>query len=201
MLSARRSPATFTLGSQSVLSNHIAHCGSSARTTIAHSPVAVRLLEAQTRVALTDSAVRVMTDFTRERPQIIAGDASTDDALRGMMLAAVCALLVVQDGVVLGLITAHDIQRKRRSQLMRASNYTRYGEIQVRHVMTPWARVPTLNWQLVRRAQVLDLVGFFKATLTTHTVIVEYDERGASLVRGLTSRARLERQLGHSLAQ
>jgi CBS domain len=192
----------FAIKSPRALFDHIAYIRSS---TITHSNGArVRSPDEPTRIALTDPAVRVVTDFTWEQPVTIAGDCAIDDALRKMMFAGVRALLVVRGDVVLGLITSYDIQGERLSQFrlsqfLYASNYTRHDEIKVGHVMTPWRRVPTLDWQLVRRARVLELASFFKITLATHAVIVEDREQGGTFVRGLTSRARLERRLGHSI--
>ena len=189
----------FAIESQRALFDHIAYLKGS---TIAHSTGAkVRSPDEPTRIALTDPAVRVVTDFTWEQPVTIAGDYAIDDALREMMIAGVRALLVVHGDVVLGLITAYDIQGERPLQFLCASNYTRHDEIEVGDIMTPWRRVPTLDWQLVRRARVLELASFFKTTLATHAVIVEHGEQGGTFVRGLTSRARLERRLGHSIDQ
>jgi CBS domain-containing protein len=147
-------------------------------------------------LALTDPALAVVTDFTWQRPATVREDCTIDDGLREMMLAGVRALLVVRDDVVTGLITSYDIQGERTLQFLYLSGFAGRDEIEVRHIMTPWERVATLDWQTVRAARVHTVVEFLQATSATHVVIVEHAERDGVFVRGLISRARLERQLG-----
>ena len=151
------------------------------------------------RLTLTDPAVHVATDFISEPPVTVLEELSIDDALREMIRAGVRALLVVRDEVVTGLITSYDIQGERPLQFLTESGYRRHDEIEVGHIMTPWERVPTLDWQALRRARVADVAAFFRRTAATHVVMVEQRDQEASAVRGLLSRTRLERQLGHSI--
>ena len=152
-----------------------------------------------TRIALTDPAVRVVTDFTRERAVTVAEDRPIDEALQEMIVAGVRALLVVHDDRVTGLITSYDIQGERPLQFLRSSTFGRHDEIEVGHIMTPWDQVPTLDWQAVCTERVTDMVRFFKNTRATHGVILEYLDQGGIFVRGLVSRTQLERQLGYSV--
>ena len=150
------------------------------------------------RVTLTDPAIHIVTDFTWEQPVTVTEDRPIDAALRDMMLAGVRALLVVREDVVTGLITSYDIQGERPLQFLLTSNYTRHDEIEVGHIMTPWERVPSLDWQDVCAARVKDIAEFFRRTDTTHLVVVEKAERdGGAFVCGLISRTQMERQLGH----
>lgn len=151
------------------------------------------------RIALTDPAVRVVTDFTREHAVTVAEDRPIDEALQEMIVAGVRALLVVHDDRVTGLITSYDIQGERPLQFLRSSTFSRHDEIEVGHIMTPWDQVPTLDWQAVCTERVTDMVKFFKNTRTTHGVILEYLDQGGIFVRGLVSRTQLERQLGYSV--
>jgi CBS-domain-containing membrane protein len=150
----------------------------------------------ESRLALTDPAVHVVTDFAWEQPITVPEEISIDDALREMIRAEVRALLVMRGEVVSGLITSYDIQGERPLQFLAQSGYRRHDEIEVGHIMTPWERVPTLDWQALRRARVSDLVAFLKCTAATHVVMVEHPDQWRSAVRGLISRARLARQLG-----
>jgi CBS domain-containing protein len=140
-----------------------------------------------------------VTDFTWEEPLTVSEDLCIDEALREMMHAGVHALLVVRGPVITGLITSYDIQGERASRFARRSRYTRRDEIEVGQIMTPWDRVPTLDWQYVRTTHVSDIVRFFHGALATHAVIVEYADQGGMFVRGVISRLRLERQLGYSI--
>jgi len=151
------------------------------------------------RVAVTDTARRVVTDFTREPPMTATEDRLIDDALRDMITAGVRALLVVRGDLVSGLITSSDIQGERPLQFLRTSSYMRHDEIEVGHIMTQWDQVPKLDWQAVRAARVYDVAGAFKTICATHLVLVEQVEHNGAFVRGLLSRTRLERQLGHSI--
>jgi CBS domain-containing protein len=154
---------------------------------------------AEAHVALTDPAMSVVTDFTWVRPATVTEDRAIDDALREMMLTGVRALLVVRDDVVTGLITSYDIQGERPMQFLYVSGFAGRAEIEVRHIMTPWDRVPTLDWHAIREARVHTVVEFVRALHATHVAIVEHAEHHGVFVRGLISRARLERQLGYSM--
>ncbi len=148
------------------------------------------------RAAPTDPAMSVMTDFTVQPPVLVAPERLIDEALRDMMVAGVRALLVSRGEKVIGLITSYDIQGERPLQFLNNSNFTRHDEIQVGHIMTPWERVPTLEWQAVRAARVQDIAERFRAErTTTHIVVLERAEQGGTVVRGLFSRTQLERQL------
>lgn len=164
------------------------------------SSVRARFREAaEGRLALTDPAVHVVTDFVFQQPVTVPEELPIDDALREMIRAGVRALLVVRDEVVTGLITSYDIQGERPLQFLTESGYRRHDEIEVGHIMTPWERVSTLDWRALDRARVSDLIAFFRCTAATHVVMVEHTDQGSTAVRGLISRARLERQLGHSI--
>jgi hypothetical protein len=185
---------------QSALPEPVAYLGGSVRPPQqAPSARLRRRHSAERPVALTDRALHVVTDFSWEQPLIIAEDRPIDEALQQMILVEVRALLVVQRDVVTGLITSYDIQGERPLQFLWASGYTRHDEITVRHIMTPWNRVPTLDWQVVHEAHVSDIVGFFRSSDATHVVIIEYGEKGGAFACGLISRARLQRQLGHPI--
>jgi len=153
----------------------------------------------ESRLALTDPAMHVVTDFAWEQPITVPEEISIDDALREMIRAEVRALLAVRGEVVTGLITSYDIQGERPLQFLAHSGYRRHDEIQVRHTMTPWERVPVLDWQALHRARISDLVTFLKCTDATHVVMVEHTDQWRSAVRGLISRTRLARQLGQRI--
>jgi CBS domain-containing protein len=170
----------------------------SVRPTRSHRLRESGLGRAHVRILPTDRAVWAVTDFTWEQPVTIAADRTIDDALREMTAAAVHALLVMRADAVTGLITYTDIQALKRS-LSEHAAISRYEEIELFDIMTPWERVVTLDWQFLGLARVAELVALFERTSTSHAVIVEYGEQGGTFVRGIASRARLERQLGQSL--
>jgi CBS domain containing-hemolysin-like protein len=188
--------------SQSRIERLLAYRGESRRAPLANAGgigKAHSREAAERRLGLTEPAVQLATDFLWQQPLTVPEELSIDDALREMIRGGVRALLVVRDGVVSGLITSYDIQGERPLQFLSASGYRRHDEIEVGHIMTPWERVPTLDWQSLDRAQVAEVAAFFKSTTATHVVILEQTDRETSAVRGLISRTRLERQLGHSI--
>jgi CBS domain-containing protein len=146
-----------------------------------------------------DPAIQVFTDFAWESPLIIDPSRSIDEALGAMIRAGVRALIVVHGNAVVGMITSYDIQGERPLQFLRASNYLRHDEIEVGHVMTPWARVVTIDWQVLSAMRLSELAMFLRATGATHVAAVEQPDHEYVMVRGLISRTRLERRLGHPI--
>lgn len=151
------------------------------------------------RVTPADPATRIVTDFAHHRPLTVTEDRSIDDALREMACAGIRALLVVRQELVVGLISSYDIEGRRPLELLRSSPGTGRGEIAVGHVMTPWDRIPTLDWQSVCAARVRQIEAYFRNTGAMHVVLVERWGDGGPFVRGLLSRKRLERELGRQL--
>jgi CBS domain-containing protein len=151
------------------------------------------------QIAFADPASNVMTDFTRDTPVIVAADRFIDDALRDMIAAGVRALLVTRSEVVVGLITSYDIQGERPLQFLIASGFTRHSDIEVGHIMTPWDAVPTVDSPWVSSASVADVAGHFRRKRDSHLMVVEYTEQGGAIVRGMFSRAELERKSGRKI--
>ena len=112
------------------------------------------------------------------------------------MVAGVHALLVVRGDLVSGLITSYDIQGDRPLILLLAPKHRPADQIEVGQIMTPWDRVPKLDWSSVSAARVSDLARVFRRTNATHLVVVENPGRKGAFVRALISRRRLNRQLG-----
>ena len=158
-----------------------------------------RRSQSATRVALTDSAASVMTDFVLNTPVTVPADRFIDDALCDMITAGVRALLVTRGEVVVGLITSYDIQGERPLQFLNASGFTRHSDIEVGHIMMPWDTVPTIDVPWVSLASVADVVGRFRRNRDSHFVVVAYTEQGGAFVRGMFSRAEVERKLGQSV--
>jgi CBS domain-containing protein len=72
---------------------------------------------------------------------------------------------------------------------------TRREDIRVSDIMTEWEELPTLDWHTVQTATIADLLEIFEGIGVMHLLVVESDECGAEVVRGLISRSRIERQL------
>jgi CBS domain len=177
----------------------VAYLSGSTLSPVTHATAdrARRAADAEERIAHTDRAVRVVTDFTWEAPLVVAEERSIDEALREMILAGVHSLLVTQGDIITGLITSYEIQGKRPSPFPQAARP--HGKTAVGQIMTRWESVPTLDWQHICATHVAEIVNFFKNTCASHGVIVEYADQGGVFVRGIISRTRLERQLGYSI--
>lgn len=151
-------------------------------------------------LTLDEPAMAAMTDFTRECPVAVSPDRHIDDALQDMIRAGVRALLVLEEGRMLGLITSYDIQGERPIQFLQSPACTHdtclHRDVTVADIMTPLEQLPTLGLRAVQSARIGDLRATFRATEQTHLVVVESRPDGTSLVRGLISQTRLERQLG-----
>lgn len=136
------------------------------------------------RFAPNDPATLLITDFSREAAWTVTQERSIDDAQRDMACAGVGALLVVTSEVVIGLVPSEDVQGRRPR-----------GEMQVGHVMTPWGRVPALDWRSISVSRVRHLEEWARNTRATHAFLVEQLD-DMEYVRGLLSRAHIERSLG-----
>lgn len=151
-------------------------------------------LSERSAVRPVDPAMLVTTDFRQQPPITVRDDRPIDDALRDMSRFGVHALLVARDDAVSGLITSYDIYGERPLQLLQSSTFTRREEIEVWHIMTPWEEVPALEWATLQGAQVGDVLEVLEGIRTSHLVVVETALR-FTCVRGLISRARIERQI------
>jgi CBS domain-containing protein len=136
------------------------------------------------RLRANDPAVRAMTDFFRDPPLTTPEDCDLDTAMDDMFRLGVRAFLVVRDLAVVGLITAEDIRRARRSSATR-----------VAEVMTAAADMPAIDWLTLRQAKVCDLLEIFEGANVHHLVVLETESALRATVRGLVHRSRVERRL------
>jgi CBS domain-containing protein len=150
--------------------------------------------ESSQQVRLSDPALRSMTDFTSKFAITIAPERRIDAALAEMIKLGVRSMLVVREGGVIGLITSYDIEGPRALKFT-ASGEVRREDIRVRDIMSQWQDLPTLDWHTVQTAKISDLVEIFAGVGVMHLLVVETDQRGAEVVRGLISRSRMEREL------
>ncbi len=153
------------------------------------------------RVAASDAARTVMTDF-RERSAIsVSEDSPIDAALEHMKHTGVRSAFVLdRDGhKVLGLITAYDIQGEKPLRHMQAAGWTDRGssreDVRVRDIMES-----AENWQVadindVDHATVAMVLESFRRIGRTHIPVVEHRKGGAEHLRGVFSFAKTTRLL------
>jgi len=154
-----------------------------------------RPAEHQQELKAYDPAMHAMTDFTSKFAITVAPDRQIDAALADMVRLSVRAMLVVRAESVIGLITSYDIEGPRAARFAERPQATRREDITVGDIMTEWEDLPTLDWRTVQTARISDLLEIFAGVGVMHLLVVESDERGAEVVRGLISRSRIERQL------
>ncbi len=148
------------------------------------------------RIQLYDPAINAMNDFSRQYPVTVDEDRQIGAALNDMARLGVRSLLVVNDLKVVGLITSYDIEGERPIQYIQQFHDVRRNEVLVGHVMTRWHDLVTLSWAAVKKARVSDVLQALRDTNLMHLLVVEAESDGSTSVRGLFSRARIERQLG-----
>lgn len=177
-----------------------ARAGAADPAPVGHPPTAKLWLRrcAASRAAPDDPATLLVTDFSRERAWTVVEERSVDEALREMECAGVGALLVMRSEIVTGLVTCFDLQGRRPLDSLRPSAPASRAEIQVAHVMTPWDRVTVLDWRSISTSRVRHVEAWARNTRVTHALLVE-QLNDAAYVRGLLSRAHVERSLGWSL--
>lgn len=162
--------------------------------------VPARALPDDSGLALDSPATAVLTDFTRECPVVVDPDRHVDDALQDMIRGGVRALLVLEQGRVLGLITAYDILGERPIQFLQSGACVHqpclHRHVTVADVMTRLDRQPALELRTVQSACVGDLLATFHATDCTHLLVIEPGRDGERVARGLISRTRVERRTG-----
>lgn len=151
------------------------------------------------RLTTASPALQLMTDFKAERPIVVNPRRHIDAALTDMILEGVRALVVIDDGRVLGLIAASDVLGPRPVQFLQnplcETSPCRHQDVRVGDIMTRWLDLKVLEFSWVTTATIGDVVDAFAQTDITHLLVVE---GASSAVRGLFSRTRLARQLALS---
>ena len=141
-------------------------------------------------------ALEVLTDFSVVRPMTVSRTTQIDVALHDMMRLGVRALIVVDEGMVSGLITAFDIQSEKPLHVLRGGRNDTEScprrDVHVEDIMTPLSGLRTIRHQSLALARVGDLEATFAATGETHFLVVENFSNGPDpVVCGIVSRTQL----------
>lgn len=141
-------------------------------------------------------ALSVMTDFTQVTALTVDPDVSIDAASRVMKRRNVHLLVVVDvENSVIGLITSTDTQGEKPMQCIQARGGTR-SDVLVKDIMTPHERLEVIAMEDVRQAKVGHVVATLEKTGRQHAAVVDVDQKGNQVLRGLFSASQLSRQLG-----
>ncbi len=164
-------------------------------------PVRTRLVVPATAPALRPSApaLEAMTDLATEAAHVVVPERRIDDAIADMIAFGVRLLFVVRGESVVGVITSYDIMGERPIQFLqdpfRSEKPHRHTDVTVADVMTPIGDLRPLRFRWVEDAKVAEIAALFRSRPDTHLLVAEDEAGGSTLIRGIFSRSRLDRQL------
>jgi CBS domain-containing protein len=164
--------------------------------------ISIAQTQPQTHSAVTaDSpALQVMTDLTLVKAATTPPSASLRQAEQTMIYQGVRMLFVVSDMPALeGLITTTDLAGDRAMRIV-GERGVHHDELTVADVMTPLAALDAIDFERMASARVGHLVATLKRHGRNHLLVVQAAGAGTpARVRGVISRAQIERQLGQPI--
>lgn len=147
-------------------------------------------------VSLTSNATEVMTDFHHSPAITIHSDLSIDDANAKMIAFGIRSLLVTnQSEQIIGIVTATDILGEKPMRVLQQRG-GRHHEVTVFDVMTGSDKLFFVHYNDLKNAKVGHILQTLKQSGRQHTLVLEEDETGVEIVRGIVSSAQIARQLG-----
>jgi CBS-domain-containing membrane protein len=173
-----------------------------------HSALVTRRLQPPTAIAqaqpwqadavtLDSPALAVMTDLTNVKAATTSPGTTLRHAEQIMIYQGVRMLFVVTEMPSLeGLITSTDLHGDRAMRVIQQRN-VRYDELSVADVMVGLSSLDAIDLAQVQLATVRNVVATLKKQGRNHLLVAEGGTAGApARVRGVISRAQVERQLG-----
>jgi CBS domain-containing protein len=138
-----------------------------------------------------------MTDLTQVKAATTTPATSLKQAEQVMIYQGVRMLFVVSSmPSVEGLITTTDLRGERAMRIVQQRG-VHYDELNVADVMTYFDDIDAISYDDLRTARVSNLIATLKRHGRNHLLIVDAESPGApARVRGVVSRAQIERQLG-----
>ena len=151
-------------------------------------------------VTLDSPALQVMTDLTQVKAATTQPTTTLRQAEQLMIYQGVRMLFVVTDmPSIEGLITTTDLRGDKQMRLVRERGL-HYDELCVADVMTPLDALDAIDYELLRTAAVRHAVATLARLGRNHLLVVERaTAQTPRRVRGIVSRAQLERQLGAAI--
>jgi len=151
-------------------------------------------------VTLDSPALDVMTDLTKVKAATIHPDQTLRQAEQAMIYQGVRMLFVVTEMPRLeGLITSTDLHGERQMGVVH-SRQLRFDEMRVADVMTELSMLDAIAFERMGGATVSNLVATLKEVSRNHLLVLQKGEgAGPPRVRGVISRAQIERQLGRPI--
>jgi predicted transcriptional regulator len=148
-------------------------------------------------VTRASPALSVMTDLSKVRAAVTPPSTSLREAEQLMIHQGVRMLFVVNGASTFeGLITSTDLSGERQMRLV-AQRGVHYDELTVGDVMTDLASLDAIDLELMKRATVGDVIATLGKFGRDHLLVVERHPTTQECgVRGIVSRAQIERQSG-----
>lgn len=151
-------------------------------------------------VTLASPALQVMTDLTQVKAATTLPSTSLRDAEQMMIYQGVRMLFVVTAmPTIEGLITTTDIGSDAAMRVARDRGL-RYDELCVGDVMSPLAALEAVDFDALKGAHVGNVIATLQRLGRNHLLVLQAaNERTPRRVRGVLSRAQVERQLGQPI--
>jgi CBS-domain-containing membrane protein len=153
--------------------------------------------QSSTSVRLESPALEVMTDLTQVKAATTHPATSLAQAEQMMIYQGVRMLFVVSDMPSLeGLITTTDLSGDRAMRIV-SERHVRHDELSVADVMTPLSMLDAIDYERMGSATVGNVIATLKRFGRNHLLVVQAaTAQTPPRVRGVISRAQIERQLG-----
>lgn len=148
-------------------------------------------------VTLESPATEVMTDLTQVKAATVHPSTTLQQAEQMMIYKGVRMLFVVSNMPhIEGLVTTLDLQDDKRMRVVHARN-VRHTDLCVADVMTEVGELDALGYERLLNATVGNVIATLRRLGRNHLLVVQAaTEQSPLRVRGVISRAQIERQLG-----
>jgi CBS domain-containing protein len=152
-------------------------------------------------VTLDSPALEVLTDLTRVKAATTSPSTTLRQAEQIMINQGVRMLLVVSDmPAIEGLVTTTDLHGDTQMRLVQQRNI-RYDELRVADVMASLAELDAIDYEVMKLATVSNVIATLRRYGRNHLLVIEGPTAETPRrVRGVISRAQIERQLGSPIA-
>lgn len=149
------------------------------------------------KVRRDSAALLVMTDLAQVKAATIGSGASLRQAEQAMIHEGVRMLFVVNDvPSVEGLVTSTDLSDDKHMRLVEQRGMG-YDDLVVADVMTPLSMLDAIDHERMAAASVGNVIATLQRYGRNHLLVVEgAADASPGRVRGVLSRAQIERQLG-----
>jgi len=150
-------------------------------------------------VGLHESAMKVVTHFSKVAAMTINPCASMNNASERMIASNVRLLFVTDQYYnVMGLVTSRDLLGDRVIKYIQEHGGTR-DDIMVRDIMTPRHKIEALRLEDVQEARVGDVVETLRRMGRQHALVMTKDENG-SRIAGVISTTQVTKQTGEEIS-